>query len=78
MRVSGEMRRLLTVGEAAAYLGVARKTLYNRASARQISTVKIGRSLRFDVHDLDTYIEVRRRPAILDLGVGKRPHGGAV
>lgn len=76
MTVQGE-RRLLNVCEAAAYLGVSSKSLYTRASARQIPSVKIGRSLRFDVRDLDAIIEAGRRPACLDSTADSRPDGGA-
>ncbi len=56
-------KRLLTVKEAACYLAMAPKTLYNLAYARRIPTVKLGRSLRFDSKDLDDLIAANRRPA---------------
>ena len=71
------VQRLLTVKEAGAYLGLSSKTLYNRASSRQINTVKIGRSLRFDIRDLDAIIEAGRRPASLDSRPESSPHGDA-
>jgi hypothetical protein len=42
---------------------MAPKTLYNLAYARRIPTVKLGRSLRFDLKDLDDLIVASRRPA---------------
>ncbi len=71
-------KRLFTVREAAVYLGMSPKTLYNQASARQLSVVKMGRSLRFDVRDLDALIDAHKCSSSLDLGVGRRPHGGNV
>ena len=68
-------RRLLNVVEAAAYLGMSPKTLYNLASSRRVAFVKIGRSLRFDVRDLDAVIEANRRPASLASPLVTRPHG---
>jgi len=56
-------KRLLTVKEAACYLAMAPKTLYNLAYARRIPTVRLGRSLRFDSKDLDDLIAANRRPA---------------
>ena len=55
-------KRLLTVEETATYLNISPKTLYDRISpkARRPFPVKpkrIGRSVRFDVRDLDQYIE---------------------
>jgi excisionase family DNA binding protein len=49
--------RLLNVREAARYLGTTAKTLYTKAWKREIVFVKIGRSLRFDIRDLDQMVE---------------------
>ena len=49
--------RLLNVQEAARLLGTTPKTLYSMAWRREIVFVKIGRSLRFDVRDLEKMIE---------------------
>jgi len=57
--------RLLNVREAAQFLGTTPRTLYSMAWKREIVFVKIGRSLRFDVQDLEEMIEkskVRPRP----------------
>jgi excisionase family DNA binding protein len=49
--------RLLDVREAARFLGTTPKTLYTMVWRRDIVYVKIGRSLRFDVRDLEQMIE---------------------
>jgi excisionase family DNA binding protein len=49
--------RLLNVREAARFLGSTPKTLYTMVWRRDIVFVKIGRSLRFDVKDLEQMIE---------------------
>lgn len=49
--------RLLNVREAARFLGTTPKTLYTMAWRRDILFVKIGRSLRFDLRDLEQMIE---------------------
>lgn len=49
--------RLLTVKEAARFLGTTEKTLYSRVWKREIVFVKIGRSLRFDLRDLEQMIK---------------------
>lgn len=60
---SAEGVRLLNVREAARFLGTTPKTLYTMAWRRDIPIVKIGRSLRFDVRDLEAMIEnARIRP----------------
>jgi excisionase family DNA binding protein len=55
-RPQGETR-LLNVREAAKYLGTTPKTLYSKAWRHQIAHVKIGRSLRFDIRELDRLIQ---------------------
>jgi excisionase family DNA binding protein len=55
---NGEVgRRLLTPGEAAAYLGLKLDTVYKKARMRELPSVKVGRSLRFDVVALNRYVE---------------------
>jgi excisionase family DNA binding protein len=49
--------RLLNVREAARYLGTTAKTLYAMAWRRDIVFVKMGRSLRFDIRDLEQMVE---------------------
>jgi len=49
--------RLLTVNQAAEYLGTTPSTLYSKIWRREIPFVKWGRSVRFDVSDLDEMIE---------------------
>ena len=52
------MRRLLTIAEAAGYLGIKKKTLYGMTSQRRIPYVKIdGKLLRFDQAELDAWVE---------------------
>jgi excisionase family DNA binding protein len=53
----GEKVRLLTVRQAAEYLGTTPATLYGRVWRREIPFIKIGRSVRFDAKDLDELIE---------------------
>jgi len=55
------MKRLLSVGEAATYLGVQKSTIYSWAWRRKIPSVKMGRRLLFDREDLDRIIEERKR-----------------
>ena len=50
-------KRLLNVREAAQYLGLEVDTIYKKARLRELSCVKVGRSLRFDKQALDRLIE---------------------
>ncbi len=55
-----EKVRLLTVREAAEYLGTTPATLYTKVWRREVPFIKLGRSVRFDVRDLDELIEQAR------------------
>ncbi|HXP87703.1 MAG TPA: helix-turn-helix domain-containing protein [Bryobacteraceae bacterium] len=58
MRSNGTVsKRLLTVEEAAAYLGLKVDTVYKKARLRELPCVKVGRALRFDVIALERYVE---------------------
>lgn len=59
--MKSEQKRLFNVEEAAQYIGLTPGTLYNMASRREIPTVKVGRALRFDVLQLDRFIEQHAR-----------------
>jgi excisionase family DNA binding protein len=50
-------RRLLSVREAAQYLGLEVDTVYKKSRLREVPCVKVGRALRFDVKALERYIE---------------------
>jgi excisionase family DNA binding protein len=57
----GETRRLLTVQEASRYLAVSVSTLYGWVWRRSIPFVKIGRAVRFDLRDLEAFIEASKQ-----------------
>ena len=50
-------KRLLRVEEASQYLGLEVDTVYREARLRELPSVKVGRSLRFDVKALERFIE---------------------
>jgi len=56
-------KRLLSVGEAAQYLGVQERTIYSWASQEKIPSVHMGRRLLFNQEDLDRMIEACKREA---------------
>jgi excisionase family DNA binding protein len=55
-----EAIRLLNVKEAARYLGTTPASLYSMVWRREVPFVKLGRSLRFDMNDLDALIEASK------------------
>lgn len=55
-------KRLLSVEETAEYLGLSVRTLYNRVAPRSkrpfpVKPKRIGKLVKFDVRDLDNYID---------------------
>jgi excisionase family DNA binding protein len=54
---------LLTVQEAAQMLAVSVSTLYGWAWQRKIPFVKMGRALRFDMAELEKFIQANRTQA---------------
>ena len=56
------LKRLLNVQEAAAYLGVSPKTIYNQSGPRSkkqfpVKAKRVGKLVKFDIRDLDAYID---------------------
>jgi predicted DNA-binding transcriptional regulator AlpA len=61
-RKSLEGKRLLTIKEAAAYLGLSPRTLYNAVAPKSknpfpVKPKRIGKLVRYDVRDLDRWID---------------------
>jgi excisionase family DNA binding protein len=51
---------LLTVQDAAKFLAVSTSTLYGWVYQRRISFVKVGRALRFELPELQKFIQANR------------------
>lgn len=56
--------RWLTAKEAAAHLGYAVGTLYNKVAAKAIPFRKLGGQLRFRASELDAWVEERNADAM--------------
>lgn len=52
-----DVRRLISVHAAAAYVGLSVYTIYTMVSQRRIPYVKVGRLVKFDVPMLDAWIQ---------------------
>ena len=60
---------LMTESDAAEYLNLAVSTLRRwRWAGRDVPFIKIGGCVRYDVNDLDAYIEAGRRTSTSDDG----------
>ncbi len=57
---------LLSVPDAAAYLGINEGTLRNWLSARQLEYVKVGRLTKIRQATLDRYIDAHTMHAVAD------------
>ena len=51
------MQRLLSIKEAANYMGLSPHTLYTMVSQRRIPYVKVGRLTKFDVGLLEAWLK---------------------
>ncbi len=59
---SNLQKRLLSVEEAAVYLGISPRTIYNQTGRKAkkkfpVKPKRIGKLVKFDLRDLDRYIE---------------------
>jgi excisionase family DNA binding protein len=61
--IASAPRRLIDVQAAASYLAVSVPTLYGWVWQRRIPFVKVGRALRFDVADLDSFVAAHKTSA---------------
>lgn len=52
--------KLLPVNEAAAALGVSKRTLQQLTADRALSVIKFGRNVRYDIADLERFAESRK------------------
>jgi excisionase family DNA binding protein len=50
------MKRLLTIKEASALLGISRTTIYELTHVERLRTVRIGKSIRIPIEALDDFI----------------------
>jgi excisionase family DNA binding protein len=55
------LKRLLSVKETATYLNISQRSIYNKTGRKAkvkfpVKAKRIGRSVRFDIKDLDAYV----------------------
>ena len=55
-------KRLFSVEEAARYLGISPRTIYNQIGRRAkkkfpVKAKRVGKLVKFDIRDLESYIE---------------------
>jgi excisionase family DNA binding protein len=52
-----ETTRLMTVKEAAKYLCISERKLWSMTQAGEITAVRFGRTVRYDIKDLENFIQ---------------------
>lgn len=71
--------KVLSAREAAAYLAISLPTLFRLTRAGEMAHVRIGRSLRFRVEDLDAFLAARvttNRKSPQTRIIGRKKKGG--
>jgi len=58
------VRRLVDSATAAEYLGITARHLRDLTYRRELAFVKVGGSLRFDLRDLERFIESHKTEAV--------------
>jgi excisionase family DNA binding protein len=53
-------RRLMSVQEAAVYLALSEREIYNMIANKELSGVRHGRRLMLDIRDLDAWIAMHK------------------
>jgi len=53
-------RRLLSAEEAATYLNLSRREIYNMVANKDLRAVKHGKRTMFDIRDLNEWIEAHK------------------
>jgi excisionase family DNA binding protein len=56
---------LVSVNEAAGFLGVGRTTIYELVNRGELRPVHIGRALRFPFTELERFVEALRSPRVM-------------
>lgn len=64
MTETATQQRLLPAREAASYLGIGERKLWELGNCGELPTVRIGRRVLYDVRDLDHFITSRKRKGI--------------
>lgn len=59
-----ENMRMMTPEEAAGYLGTTVRHIRRLVSERRLAHHKVGRFVRFDARDLDSYLVANAVPAV--------------
>ncbi len=62
--IQNAAKKFVGIEDLAAYLGVRANTVRSWVWQRQIPYVKVGRLVRFDMQEVDTWIRDRRKEVV--------------
>ena len=62
-RIENSAFVLLSAKQAAESLGISQRKLWSLTNARAISSIKIGRAIRYSVDDLQSFVQAARTVA---------------
>ena len=65
MQNTFEKKQLLSIQEAADYLGISLYTLYGWVNMKKLPYFKIGRFVKFDLNHLNSWIETKKVEAFV-------------
>lgn len=68
------LKRMMTVEEVAVYIGVPKQRIYSLTSTRGIPYHKIGRTVLFDRHEIDAWLDAHKFPVYAKV----HPNGGRI
>ena len=54
------VRRLLTIAEAAVYLSISEREIYNMLGNKEIRCVRHGRRIMLDIRDLEVWVDANK------------------
>ena len=60
-QTSKDVKLLLTIQEAAEALGISERKLWGMTDSREIPHVRLGRCLRYPVHELEQWIDENKK-----------------
>ncbi len=58
-------RRFLGIEELEAYLGISKNTIYFWVWQRKIPHLKLGRLIKFDLRELEPWLEEKRKKQMI-------------
>ncbi|MBI2026399.1 MAG: helix-turn-helix domain-containing protein [Deltaproteobacteria bacterium] len=69
------MKKYMTIDELSQYLSIKKPTLYAKIRTKGIPYYKIGRLIRFDQKEIDTWVQEKKSSLALEVAALDRLYG---